>query len=249
VSVEFVIMSAIAGRRMVIQHSRAFHLRGLRTQAWPDGDEEAAPKRISRFKGRTVREIIRYSEDEFDNAAATQQEQRLVMQVQELLVRRPGRLIDVSELSALHPNLAEAIGDYPGVFKVVAYGAGSSLVCLTAEAEALLKQEESLKEENEAHSVRVLRKFLMLSVAKRLPLRSLRLLATDFGLPNDFSDLVSRYPEFFELSTTLDYTTWVGLASWDPELAVSYAEIEDRQRQAGKVLSLVIVSAFPLLSF
>ncbi|KAG0582430.1 hypothetical protein KC19_3G059100 [Ceratodon purpureus] len=231
-------MSAMAARRLLIRHPCGFHLRGLRTQAWPDGDEESGPKRVSRFKGRTVREIIRYSEEEFDNAAAKQQELRNVMQVRALLGQRPGRLMDVSELSALHPNLAEAVRDYPGVFKVVDYGAGSSLLCFTAEAEALLKQEESLREEMEARSVRVLRKLLMLSVDRRLSLGRVGFWATDFGLPDDLSDLVSRYREFFELSTTLDYTTWVSLALWDPALAVSYAEIEDRQRQAGTMTQM-----------
>ena len=243
-SMDVAIMSAIVVRRLLIRHPRAFHLRGLRTQTWPGGEDESAPKRINRFKGRTVREIIRHSEDDFDNVAFKQQVLRLVMQVRELLARRPGRLMDVSELSTLHPNLAEAIRDYPGIFKVVDYRSGSSLLCFTAEAEALLKQEESLKEEIEAHSARVVRKFLMLSVDKRLPLRMLNLLAMDFGLLDDFSDLVSRYREFFELSTTLDSTTWVSLSSWDPKLAVSYAEIEDRQRQAGKVLSLNVLSVF-----
>lgn len=243
-------MSAMAVRRMLIRHPRGFHSRGLRTQARPDGEEESTPKRKHNFKGRTVREIIRYSEKDFDNVAAKQIELRLVMQVRELLGRRPGQLMDVAELSTLHPNLLKSVRNYPGIFKVVEYRTGSSLLCFTAEAEALLKQEQSLKEETEARAVRVLRKMLMLSGDKRLSLRRVAYLTTDLGLPDDLGDLVSRYQELFEVSTTLDSTRWVSLASWDPQLAVSYAEIEDRQRQAGAVLSLAILSViFRLLNF
>jgi len=228
-------MSAMAARRLLILHPRAMHLRALRTQAWPDGEEES-PKSESRYKGKFIREIIRYKESEFDATAAKQQELRLVMQVRELLVQRPGKLMDMSELATRHPSLAEAVLEYPGIFNVLDYGTRSRLLCLTAEAQSLLQQEESLKEER---SVRVLRKLLMLSGKKRLPLRSLGLLAMDLGLPNNLNDFVSRYQEFFKVSTTLDYATWVSLGSWDPALAVSYAETEDRQRQAGKLLNVL----------
>lgn len=217
-------------------HPRALNLnlKGLRTQAMPDGREEKArPKRNFDLKGRTVREIIRSREEDFDHVAAKQQGLRTVLKVRDLLMRRPGRLMDIAELSTRHPDLAEAVLDYPGIFNVIDYGTGSSLFCFTAEAEALLKQEDNLKDTTEAHSLRVIRKILMLSVEKRLPLRRLGLLAMDLGLPSDFSDLLSRHRDFFKLSTTLDYTTWVSLASWDPELAVSYAEIDEKQRMDG----------------
>lgn len=244
-SSDLAIMSAMVARRLLVLHPRAMYLRALRTQAWPDGEEESS-KTVSRYKGKYVREIIRYKESEFDVTAAKQQQLRLVLQVRELVVQRPGGVMDMSELATRHPSLVEVALEYPGIFNVLDYGTRSRLLCLTPEAQSLLQQEECLKEER---SVRVLRKLLMLSGEKRLPLQWLGLLAMDLGLPNDLSDVVSRYRELFKVSTTRDYTTWVSLGSWDPTLAVSYAEIEDRQRQAGKHLSVLYSRSSVYLGF
>lgn len=177
---------------------------------------------------------MRFPELEFDKVAAKQHSFRIVMQVQELLARHPERLIDIMELETRNPNLAAAVRAYPGVFKVLDYWHGKRLVCFTAEAESLHKQAEGLKPEMEMRSVGVLQKLLMLSVQKQLPLRRIGMLAMDLGLPGDFQqDLLGRFGHVFRLSTKSDYTTWLSLVAIDPELAVSCAELQHKQRRPG----------------
>lgn len=226
-------MSTMARKTLLPPHPLALQLRALRTQAWPDGEERELSKKESYkgYKGRHVREINRYEEPKFDATAAKQQELRLVLQVRDLLVQRRGGLIDMTELAIRHPKLAETAVEYPGIFNVVDYGTQSRLLSLTPEAQFLVQQEDCLKEER---SLRVLPKLLMLS-GKRLPLENLGFWAMDLGLPNDLSGFLSRHREVFEVSTTLDCTTWVKLGSWDPALAVSVAEIEDRRREDGSM--------------
>lgn len=235
VSSDGAIMSATATRRLSIRHPLILHLRTLRTQAWPNREEDdSTPTRNPRFKSRTIREIIRYTESEFDNAAVKQQALRPILQVRELLSRHPGGLLDMAELSTQHPSLADTVLDHPAIFNVLDYNTRSRLVCFTPEAQAIFNQEECLKEEIEARSVRVMRKILMLSGEKRLDLGKLGLLAMDLGLVNEFADLVRRHGEFFRVEMMLDRTTWVGIGAWDPGLAVSCAEVGERERQAGK---------------
>ena len=68
------------------------------------------------------------------------------------------------------------------------------------------------------------RKLLMMSMSKRILLEKISHLATDMGLPMDFkTNLCNGYPEFFEVFDTY-YGLALELTSWDPTLAVSFAE-------------------------
>lgn len=225
-------MSAMAaGRLLIIRHPRYMQWRHLRTQVHPhDVDQEYA----KRPRPWTEPGVMRFPELEFDKVAAKQHAFRMVMQVEELLARHPERLLDIIELETRNPKLAAAVRAYPGVFKVLDYWQGKKLVCFTAEAESLHKQEQGLKAEIEMRSVGVLQKLLMLSVQRQLPLRRIGMLAMDLGLPGDFQqDLLGRYGHIFRLSTKGDYTTWLSLVATDPELAVSCAELQHKQRRPG----------------
>lgn len=68
----------------------------------------------------------------------------------------------------------------------------------------------------------------MLLVEKRFFFRKLGLLVMDFGLLSDFSDLFSRYWDFFKFLIILDYMIWVSFVLWDFELVVSYVEIDEK---------------------
>ena len=64
----------------------------------------------------------------------------------------------------------------------------------------------------------------MMSMSKRVLLEKTAHLDTDMGLPMDFrTNLCNKYPEFFEVVDT-DYGLALELTSWDPTLAVSFAE-------------------------
>jgi hypothetical protein len=224
-------MSAMAAGRLLIGHPRYVQWRHLRTQVHPgDVDQEYA----KRPRPWTEPGIMRYPELEFDKVAAKQYAFRMAMQVQELLARHPERLVDIIELETRNPKLAAVVRAYPGVFKVLDYWQGKKLVCFTAEAESVHKQEEGLKAEIEMRSVGVLQKLLMLSVQRQLPLRRIGMLAMDLGLPGDFQqDLLGRFGHVFRLSTRSDYITWLSLVATDPELAVSCAEVQHKQRRPG----------------
>ena len=64
----------------------------------------------------------------------------------------------------------------------------------------------------------------MMSMSKRVFLEKIAHLDIDMGLPMDFrTNLCNRDPEFFEVVDT-DYGFALELTSWDPTLAVSFAE-------------------------
>lgn len=204
--------------------------RGIRTQVWPNADEDMAllPPPL------TEPGIERREEIDFNKVVEKQKDLRSVMQVRKLLAQRPERIMDVSELLGEYPSFYPVVRNYPGIFKVMKCGRTSSLFCFTAEAEKLHLQEEIFRKEMEVQSVRVLRKLLMLSIEKKLPLMKLGEMGLVLGLPDDFQhDLVHRYPQFFEVLTGMDWATTLSLTSWDPSLAVSHADVQHKQQRPG----------------
>lgn len=116
--------------------------------------------------------------------------------------------------------------------------------------ETLLEEEKMIMDEMEKERVDVVRKLLMMSAKKRIPLSKIYHCRLLFGIPEDFRDRVRKYPEYFNTVVEEDGKRILELVNWDQKLAVSalerqYMVDEDRAKKAfqfkvkhGKLLNL-----------
>ncbi|KAG6490352.1 hypothetical protein ZIOFF_051642 [Zingiber officinale] len=82
-----------------------------------------------------------------------------------------------------------------------------------------------IMDDMEAARVTTVRKLLMLSAGRRIPLDKLHLCRLLFGLPYDFRDRIRKYPEYFRVAVDpSDGRNVLELVEWDPVLAVSALE-------------------------
>eukprot|EP00252_Welwitschia_mirabilis_P019107 TRINITY_DN4336_c0_g1_i2.p1 TRINITY_DN4336_c0_g1~~TRINITY_DN4336_c0_g1_i2.p1 ORF type:complete len:323 (-),score=77.29 TRINITY_DN4336_c0_g1_i2:343-1311(-) len=85
-------------------------------------------------------------------------------------------------------------------------------------------EEINIQAQIEETLVQNLRKLLMMSATKRILLDKIAVLGPEMGLPLDFKrGICRRHPDFFKVVDT-DYGPALELTSWDPALAVAFAE-------------------------
>lgn len=90
----------------------------------------------------------------------------------------------------------------------------------------LLREEQGIMNELERERVDVVRKLLMMSVNKRIPLSKIYHNRLLFGIPEDFRDRVAKYPNYFRVVVEEDGKRVLELVNWDPTLAMSALEKE-----------------------
>jgi hypothetical protein len=89
---------------------------------------------------------------------------------------------------------------------------------------SLLEEERRLHEELLPSRVRTIRKLLMLTTHRRVPLAKLHHCRIPLGLPDDFQDRVRDFPDDFRVAVDPDGRHVLELVHWDPALAVSALE-------------------------
>lgn len=105
--------------------------------------------------------------------------------------------------------------------------------------EDLLDEERAIMDSMEADRVNIVRKLLMMSAKKRIPLSKIYHCRSLFGIPEDFRDRVHNYPNYFRIVVEEDGKRVLELVNWEPLLAVSVLESEfmvdeDRVKRAFK---------------
>nr|AFK46220.1 unknown [Lotus japonicus] len=112
---------------------------------------------------------------------------------------------------------------------------------MTPDAERLYFEELRVRNEMEGFLVLKLRKLLMMSMEKRILLEKIAHLMTDLGLPLDFRDTICRrYPQYFKVVAT-EGGPALELTHWDPELAVSAAELSAEEKRARELEELNLI--------
>ncbi|KAK3134789.1 hypothetical protein QOZ80_5BG0410730 [Eleusine coracana subsp. coracana] len=187
--------------------------------------------------------VKRRKEIPFDNVIQRDKKLKLVLKLRNILVSQPDRVMSLRDLGRFRRDLGltrkrrliALLKRFPGVFEVVEEGVYSLKFRLTPAAERLYLDELQLKNESEGLAVTKLRKLLMMSQEKRILLEKIAHLKHDLGLPPEFRDTIClRYPQYFRV-VRMDRGPGLELTHWDPELAVSAAEIaeeENRVREA-----------------
>lgn len=188
-----------------------------------------------------IRAIVkRRKELPFDNVVQRDKKIKLVLKIRKILVSQPDRIMSLRELGKYRRELGltqkrrfiALLRKYPAVFEIVEEGVFSLKFKMTPEAEKLYLEELKFKNEMEDVLVTKLRKLLMMSMEKRILLEKIAHLKTDLGLPLEFRDTIcQRYPQYFKVVAT-GRGPALELTHWDPELAVSAAELAEEENIA-----------------
>ncbi|CAN4108395.1 unnamed protein product [Withania somnifera] len=195
---------------------------------------------VPNFIVRAAGAVKRRKELPFDNVIQRDKKLKLVMKIRKILVSQPDRIMSLRELGRYRRALGlekkrrfiALLKKFPGVFEIMEEGAYSLKFKMTPEAERLYLEEMKIRNEMEDLLVIKLRKLLMMSLDKRTLLEKIGHLKTDLGLPLEFQDTICRrYPQYFKVVPT-GRGPALELTHWDPELAVSAAQIaEEENRQ------------------
>lgn len=213
-----------------------------RTVFWGEslnlGEKYVNSVNLSKTHVHSVRAAVkRRKEHPFDNVIQRDKKLKLVMKIRKILVSQPNRIMALKELGRYRRELGltkkrrfiALLRRYPAVFEIVEEGVYSLQFKLTPEAERLYLEELRIRNELEDVLVIKLRKLLMMSLDKRILLEKIAHLKTDLGLPLEFRDTIChRYPQYFRVVPT-ERGPALELTHWDPELAVSAAEISEEE--------------------
>ncbi|KAJ6729577.1 PROTEIN WHAT'S THIS FACTOR 1-like protein CHLOROPLASTIC [Salix viminalis] len=190
----------------------------------------------------------------FDNVIDRDKKLKLVMKIRKILVNQPNRILSLRELGKFRRELGltkkrrfiALLKKFPAVFEIVEEGVYSLQFRLTPEAERLYLEELKVRNEMEDLLVLKLRKLLMMSMEKRILLEKIAHLRTDFGLPFEFRDTIChRYPQYFRVVAT-GRGPALELTHWDPELAVSAAELAEEENRAKELQEKDLIIDRPL---
>lgn len=188
----------------------------------------------------TAAAVKRRKEVPFDNVIQRDKKLKLVLKIRSILVSQPDRVMNLRDLGRYRRDLGltrkrrfiALLKRFPAVFEIVEEGVYSLRFRLTPEAERVYFEELRARNEMEQALVTKLRKLLMMSLEKRVLLEKIAHLRADLGLPTDFRDTIcERYPQYFRVVRT-DRGPALELTHWDPELAVSAAEVAEEENRA-----------------
>ncbi|KNA22281.1 hypothetical protein SOVF_035250 [Spinacia oleracea] len=198
--------------------------------------------------------VKRRKELPFDNVVQRDKKLKLVLKIRKILVSHPDRTMPLRELGKYRRVLGLQRGrrfiallkKFPNIFEIEEEGAYMLRFKLTPEAERLYFEELKIRNEMETLLVVKLRKLLMMSLEKRVLLEKIGHLRTDLGLPLEFRDTIChRYPQYFKVVQT-DRGPALELTHWDPELAVSAAEMDEEDNRARELESKNLIIDRPL---
>ncbi|XP_042505305.1 protein WHAT'S THIS FACTOR 1 homolog, chloroplastic [Macadamia integrifolia] len=184
--------------------------------------------------------VKRRKELPLDNVIQRDKKLKLVMKIRKILVSQPNRIMALRDMGRYRQELGlnrkrrliALLKRFPAVFEIVEEGVYSLQFKLAPEAERLYLEELKVRNEMEGLLVEKLRKILMMSLEKRILLEKIAHLRTDLGLPLEFRDTICRrYPQYFKVVPT-GRGPALELTHWDPELAVSAAEISEEEIRA-----------------
>ncbi|XP_019440519.1 PREDICTED: protein ROOT PRIMORDIUM DEFECTIVE 1-like [Lupinus angustifolius] len=200
-------------------------------------------KKLSLPFGPIRSAVKRRKELPFDNVIQKDKKLKFVLKVRKILVSQPDRVMSLRGLGRFRKELGldkkrrviALLKRFPAVFEIMEEGVFSLKFKLTPEAERLYFEELRIRNEMEDLVVTKLRKLLMMSMEKRILLGKIAHLMTDFGLPQEFRDTIChRYPQYFKVVAT-DRGPALELTHWDPELAVSAAELAAEENRIREV--------------
>ncbi|XP_052201807.1 protein WHAT'S THIS FACTOR 1 homolog, chloroplastic [Diospyros lotus] len=172
---------------------------------------------------------------------------RFLTRTKAYLSKQPEHVLRLDDAGKLYRELGfprgrkvlRSIQRHPLLLETYRHDDGKLWFGFTNFMESLLEEEKAIANSMEARRVTAVRKLLMMSAQKRIPLSKLHHCRSLFGLPEDLRDRVGSYPEYFRVVAEDDGKRVLELVNWDPLLAVSALEREfmvdeDRVKKAFK---------------
>ncbi|KAH7849751.1 hypothetical protein Vadar_022445 [Vaccinium darrowii] len=172
---------------------------------------------------------------------------RFLTRTKEYLSKQPDHVLRLDDAGKLHRELGfprgrkvlRSIQRHPLLLETYRHDDGKMWFGFTDFMESLLQEEKEIMISMEEDRVTVVRKLLMMSSKKRIPLSKLYHKRLLFGIPEDFRDRIAKYPNYFKVTVEEDGKRVLELVNWDPLLAVSALEREfmideDRVKKAFK---------------
>ncbi|CDP01068.1 unnamed protein product [Coffea canephora] len=159
---------------------------------------------------------------------------RFLTKTKEYLSKQPQQVLLLDEAGKLHQQLgfprgrkvSKFIQNHPLLFDVYRHTDNKMWIGFSEFMEGLLLEERKIMDQMEVERVNVVRKLLMMSVNKKIPLSKIHHNRLLFGIPDDFRDRVVRFPEHFKVVVEEDGKRVLELVNWDPTLAVSALQKE-----------------------
>ncbi|KAF1871342.1 hypothetical protein Lal_00020135 [Lupinus albus] len=159
---------------------------------------------------------------------------RFLTKSKQYLINQPEHVLRLDDAGKLHRELGfprgrkvlRSITRHPLIFQTYRHTDGKMWFGFSDLMEDLLAEEQSIMDSMERDRVDKVRKLLMMSAKKRIPLCKLHHCRVLFGIPDDFRDQVSRYPDYFRVCVEENGLRVLELVDWDPLLAVSAIEKE-----------------------
>ncbi|KAL5558982.1 hypothetical protein UlMin_035193 [Ulmus minor] len=159
---------------------------------------------------------------------------RFLIKSKEFLSKQPQHVLRLDDAGKFYRELgfprgrkvARFIQRHPLIFETYRHSDGKMWLGFTEFMEELLREERAIMDSMEVDRVAKVRKLLMMSAKKRIPLSKIYHCRLLFGIPEDFRDRVAKYPDFFRIVVEDDGKRVLELVNWDQTLAVSALEKE-----------------------
>ncbi|XP_023535672.1 protein WHAT'S THIS FACTOR 1 homolog [Cucurbita pepo subsp. pepo] len=170
----------------------------------------------------------------FERIVETDSFFRFLFKSKDFLSKQPEHVLRLDDAGKLYRELgfprgrkvARSIERHPLIFEPYRHVDGKMWFGFTEFMERLIEEEKGIMDSMEMDRVRTVRKLLMMSANKRIPLSKIYHCRSVFGIPEDFRDRVGKYPDFFRVVVEDDGKRVLELVNWDPLLAVSDLERE-----------------------
>ncbi|KAI3465148.1 hypothetical protein Pfo_021811 [Paulownia fortunei] len=170
----------------------------------------------------------------FENILLRDAHFRFLTKTKEYLSKQPLQVLRLDDAGKLHQQLGfprgrkvlKSILRHPIIFQTYRHSDNKMWFGFTDFMDNLLRTERDIINELEAQRVDVVRKLLMMSADKRIPLSKIYHNRLLFGIPEDFRDRVAKYPDYFKVVIEEDGKRMLELVNWDSSLAVSALEKE-----------------------
>ncbi|CAN4092458.1 unnamed protein product [Withania somnifera] len=183
----------------------------------------------------------------FENILLNDTHFRFLNKTKQFLFKQPHHVLLLDDAGKLHQQLGfprgrkvvKSLQKHPLIFDIYRNTDGKMWIGFTELMEELLDEECEIMNEMECDRVNVVRKLLMMSKNKRIPLSKIYHNRCLFGIPEDFRDRLGKYEEYFKVVVEEDGKRVIELVNWDPILAVStlekaYMVDEDKVKKAFK---------------
>ncbi|MED6125089.1 hypothetical protein PIB30_065251 [Stylosanthes scabra] len=159
---------------------------------------------------------------------------RFITRTKQFLSAQPEHVLRLDYAGKLHRelgfprgrNVRRSVLRHPLLLQTYRHTDGKMWLGFTDLMEDLLEEEQAIMDSMEQDRVAKVRKLLMMTSQKRVPLSKIHHCRTLFGIPDDFRDRVKKYPNYFRVVDGGDGKRVLELVNWDPLLAVSAIERE-----------------------